>query len=335
MEVEWFNIPGYPDYWITRNSEIKRILKDGRHEKLSPREEYGSMKVGIFNEQKVRSNFTVQKFMAMTFFGYSVNDDRKIDHINGNRLDNRLENLTLKNATAKAPAANPRGYGTSSKKIWRVNPSTNERVLYDSVSDAITWVINNDPTIVINGKVENFITNNRKHINSSIDNNTTCFGYKWEYENNNIPQDDELWMATIYPGYEVSNYGSVRGPNKTPTKGHKSSVGSMVTDINGHKRTIHNLVAAAFMDVGDKDVRHKDGDKTNNRIDNLELVEHVSNLDTSKKITQYDLQMNVIEVFDSITAASNKLNINRKDISKCCSGNIDSVGQFIFKTADV
>jgi hypothetical protein len=335
MAAEIHEIPGFSNYGIDTNGNLKRKLKTGQYENITPKEEHGSLKIALTNDQKTRNNFTVQKFMAITFLGLNPEEKVTIEHINGNSLDNRLENLNIKNIQVKAPAANPRGYGTSSKKIWRVNPATNERVLYDSVSDAITWVINNDPTIVINGKVENFIINNRKHINSSIENNTTCFGYKWEYENNNIPQDDEVWMVTIYPGYEVSNYGSVRGPNKTSTKGHKSSVGSMVTDINGHKRTIHNLVAAAFMDVGDKDVRHKDGDKTNNRIDNLELVEHVSNLDTSKKITQYDLQMNIIEVFDSITAAANKLNINRKDISKCCSGNIDSVGQFIFKTADV
>jgi hypothetical protein len=332
MEDDWFNIPGYPDYWLTKNGEIKRILKDGRHEKLTPREEYGSMKIGIFNEQKIRSNYTVQKYMAITFLEYSPNDDKKIDHVNGNRLDNRLENLTITSANVKAISATPRGYGTTSKKIQMIDPVTNEKLqLHDSVSDAIKWIIKNNPNIVISGKVENFISNNRKYINNAAINNIPCFEYYWEYETTIVDHADEIWIKTIHVGYDVSNYGYVRGPNKLPTNGHKTSVVSLVTEINGRSVTIHNLVAEAFMNVGNLDVKHKDGDKTNNHIDNLELINHITNLDNSRKIIQYDLELNPIGTFDSMAAAAEKLNLNRREINKCCLGDTDSVGEFIFK----
>ena len=43
---------------------------------------------------------------------------------------------------------------------------------------------------------------------------------------------------------------------------------------------VHHLVAIAFLGepLGDQEVNHKDGDKTNNRLDNLEYVTHRENM---------------------------------------------------------
>ena len=63
------------------------------------------------------------------------------------------------------------------------------------------------------------------------------------------------------------------------------------------------------------------------------LIEKIKNTEkeTKKKICQYDLDGNLIKIWDSITEASKLLNINRCSISDCCRGKTKKVKCFIFK----
>ena len=51
----------------------------------------------------------------------------------------------------------------------------------------------------------------------------------------------------------------------------------------------------------------------------------------SKKIIQYDKQMNIIKIWDYIRQASESLNIDESAISKCCRGKLKSTGGYIWK----
>jgi hypothetical protein len=90
----------------------------------------------------------------------------------------------------------------------------------------------------------------------------------------------EIWKPCFnYENkYEVSNYGKIR---KIKTKreliGHISSQGyrrvSLSKDNKNTNRSIHRLVIQSFFgDSPDKVVNHKNGIKTDNRIENLEWV---------------------------------------------------------------
>lgn len=97
--------------------------------------------------------------------------------------------------------------------------------------------------------------------------------------------------------YQVSNLGNVRSVDRTIVykDGHKVfyagkmmakrinkkhgyvNVGLM-KDNKSYAKNIHAIVAEAF--IGERhgmDVNHKDGDKTNNRVENLEYVSHKEN----------------------------------------------------------
>jgi hypothetical protein len=65
-----------------------------------------------------------------------------------------------------------------------------------------------------------------------------------------------------------------------------------------------------------------------NLIDN---VYSYSNLSNTKKIIQYDLQMNKIKEFNSQKEASKQLNISYTSINKCCLNKQKTAGRFIFK----
>lgn len=89
---------------------------------------------------------------------------------------------------------------------------------------------------------------------------------------------EEIWKRipiSQFPDYEVSNFGRVRRGKfiRKPVATHS---GYLEVKLYNHCRHrgyfIHRLVAMAFLPNEDLslDVNHIDGNKTNNRVDNLE-----------------------------------------------------------------
>lgn len=96
---------------------------------------------------------------------------------------------------------------------------------------------------------------------------------------------EEIWKPIGYEGYEVSNLGRVKSYKYNKINGkimkpYKNTKGYLQIDlqIDGRKRenrvhlSVHRLVAIAFIPNPDNlpQVNHKDEDKTNNCVDNLE-----------------------------------------------------------------
>ena len=111
----------------------------------------------------------------------------------------------------------------------------------------------------------------------------------------------EIWRNVVgYEGiYEVSNYGFIRTHKDkvTYTEMHKirhwkQRVLKQKTDKNGYKRvslwlngkektwSVHRVVATAFLDKdGSNDIiNHKDGNPSNNNVDNIEWCDYRHNL---------------------------------------------------------
>lgn len=135
--------------------------------------------------------------------------------------------------------------------------------------------------------------------------------------------------------YEVSNLGNVRNkktgrilkPGAYGATGYKQVNISIVSEGGkSRKRYIHRLVAQAFVENPDKkrEVDHINGNKLDNRAENLEWVTSsenqkrrhaLGNIKTShRKIGRFDLNNNLIEEFDSILEAANKMGVKRNAI---------------------
>lgn len=156
-----------------------------------------------------------------------------------------------------------------------------------------------------------------------------------------------------YPTYKVSNEGKVLNVKSNKVlKGTITSygyVGVSLKNNDGIKNMkVHRLVAAAFLDNWDPSlqVNHKDLNKSNNYIENLEMMtasennlhayELLGNRKSKiKRIDQFDKDGNYITTFKSIADAArsfpDKLFVAaQSNISKCCNGKSKSSYGYIF-----
>lgn len=152
----------------------------------------------------------------------------------------------------------------------------------------------------------------------------------------------EIWKdIEEYENYQVSNLGKIR-------KIYKSGKIKMLKPIetkNGYLRVrlskkgnvknrfIHRLVAEAFLGKSNLSVNHRDENKKNNNIENLEFMTIRKNIQYSKckKIAQYNLNGNLIKEWESSAEVERLLMIPNSDIIACCRNKRKTAGGYIWR----
>lgn len=146
-------------------------------------------------------------------------------------------------------------------------------------------------------------------------------GYK-KYDERKI--DGEEWKTFRDSVYQVSNFGRVRNTKTNKIlKGNKTDCEYIRVDIQLPKQKrrkflVHQLVYECFISPEYDIINHKDGNKTNNNVENLESVSHKENLQKAanetnawnfRKVAQYDLEGNYIQTFANASAAARYIGI--------------------------
>lgn len=184
---------------------------------------------------------------------------------------------------------------------------------------------------------------------------------------------NEVWKdIPNYEGYyQVSNLGRVKSLKRIiirrdgkpylqkekilqPIRNHKGYCQCFLTiNFKGNSKAIHRLVAETFIPNPNNlsQVNHKDGNKENNCVDNLEWITNYDNMQhsiktglrdvkkitdklkvvNSRKIIQYDLDGNFIKQYNSISNAEKELHIPNQNIVKVCQGKRRTAHNFIFR----
>jgi hypothetical protein len=204
-----------------------------------------------------------------------------------------------------------------------------------------------------NMKISNKKQDNDDNPNNIINNNNN--------QNNNDIQENLNNEITInnfkgkkisnYPDYLVSKEGQVYS-----TKSNKIKIAEInqtgycrieiLNTIGKKKFYIHRLVAEAYIPNPNNydQVNHKDLNKHNNKVENLEWCNGAMNMkhnadnkpDNSRIVNQFDLldETKIIGTYNSIKEASEKTQINNTSIIHCCSGKYKKAGGYIWKYAN-
>lgn len=160
----------------------------------------------------------------------------------------------------------------------------------------------------------------------------------------------EIWKIVPDTNYAVSNIGNLKNIKMDKLCNLPQKCGYISTGIKFPEITtkLHVLVAKTFIpnnDIGKTQVNHKDGNKLNNCVDNLEWVSPSENVkhavdngllqNIKRGVTQYDLKGNMIETYESLKQAKEKTNIDDGGICKVCKGKRKTAGGFIWKFTDI
>ena len=98
-----------------------------------------------------------------------------------------------------------------------------------------------------------------------------------------LHSNKEIWkIIDGYSDYAISNFGRIKNIRKNKIrKSTKGNNGYMYVTLylnkKTHSKTVHRLVAIHFLKNKREQVNHKDGNKTNNKIENLEWVTRSEN----------------------------------------------------------
>ena len=155
----------------------------------------------------------------------------------------------------------------------------------------------------------------------------------------------ETWRdVNGYDGsYQISNYGNVKSFN-----------GYLFVTLYKNGKTkhylIHRLVAEAFIPNpnGLPEINHKDENKENNSVENLEWCDRSYNMtynnrhrkvgkklhnrkDKSKIVCKYDLNNNLIAIYPSASEAARQNSVAASNIVQCCKGGFTLKGKWINK----
>lgn len=164
--------------------------------------------------------------------------------------------------------------------------------------------------------------------------------------------ENEVWKTMKeHSNYEVSSLGRIK--NKTTGRIRKTSINNkgyeqFVVYINKKPKSfyVHRVVANNFLKKNSNlmEVNHKDENKLNNCVDNLEWCDSCYNLHYGTrieriinkkkpyyiKIIQKDKDRNIIKIWKNIDEIVCNTNYNKSNIYKCCQGKLKTAYGYIW-----
>lgn len=316
---EWISLAsiGFPSYSVSNYGDVRNDKR--KYSVVQTPDLAGYRRVCLSHANKKKQNF-VHKLVAMFFIGQPKKGE-SVDHIDRNRTNNCVSNLRW---------LDPKG---QSKNSTRSKDSCGKRPVnqYDMKGKFLaTWnsiVEASKATGTNSGSISRSCSNKYNHGG----------GFLWKY----VDEKDiegEIWKKVHYEDCQpimASNKGRFIQNNGQKRCGHFKA-GYFIVSIKSLKTgkfrdlRAHRVIIAAFQGESELVVNHKDGNKTNNNLENLEYLTQRNNVLHAIKIGLVTnlkpgsraviiTDKNGVETFhESFLAAGKALKVSRRIVSKMC-----------------
>lgn len=249
-------------------------------------------------------------------FNKTIPDGHHVDHINGNKGDNRLANLQ---------PVSPQHHA---RKTARDHPSRGSKIALarmipilriDSAGNTKQYASLREGQEDTPGSCMPGIS-----VASRSNNTISHAGYKWA-QAQPVKEEGEIWASPFLPKWRpltVSTSGRVQLPKGPMTKGHEDGRGYLRIGHKGQKVYVHTLVCATFL--GQKpdamsSVDHIDGCTRNNNLNNLRWAsktQQANNTKANRCIAGLDVASGRVTKWKGVTAASRALRTSTDSINR-------------------
>lgn len=218
-------------------------------------------------------HFYVHRLVAVAFLGFPDPLAWQVHHKDSNKSNNHVENLEYVTPAQNVslsysnPTRGSAGRGLSMPVMWRAVGSQ-------------SW--QTSPSMVVAARhagVSIASLHKSCYENIPVRGFEFCLAKLAEQE----PVEGEVWRqmldprtGTAVPGRMVSSFGRLHFANGRISTGHQGENGYHTTKVSSRVEYLHRLVTFAFLGPPPTQkhihVNHKDYDKSNNAVDNLEYV---------------------------------------------------------------
>lgn len=322
----WKNIPNFSKYQAStlgqiRNKKTQNIFKQTI--------KFNSCRVGLINNSGLHKTAEIQIFIAMAFLR-KPNKDEIINHIDGVKTNNKLENLRIVTRSFARKDALKRGLiisKTKTSQIYKCDSDTKEIIeTYNSAEIA-----------------------GQKHGLSKVGILYRCKqgregksvkGFLWlNHKNIHIKVDNEIWKKFRKSTYIVSNHGHIKNDKDNFLKiSFLKNYGRVKLVFKNQTQKhfeISRLVAEVFIPNPKNlpEVDHIDGNPRNNNVENLRWVTKKDNVRFAKAVSidQLTLDNEFIKTWSCLQDA---VNIYGKGVSACVNGRYSFAKGFKWRYTD-
>ena len=311
---------------------------------------YGTLRQSGYRIVNIQGNVSrVHRLVARAFHGPPLGEAAwEVNHIDGNRSNNRLDNLewvTPSQNVRHSYANLPRQSSIPSRhRPALIRPiGSQEWTRFSSVK--LASEARGQPYAMLYGRCRR---------NARVD------GYEYsmapvqpaEYPGEDWKQMKCPRTGLLVEGREVSSWGRIKSKRGNVYFGYLRKDGYYCTQITGRRQQeyVHRLVVASFLGLppspDHSQVNHKDGNKSNNAVENLEYVTPAQNSahrsanlkgphPTSKAVLSR--RYGTTEKWThhpSQKIAAESLNLHQGDISRCARGEQKQTGGYEFRFAE-
>ena len=294
------------------------------------------------------TSWPVHRVVMIAFQGFpEIQNEWLVHHRDGNRSNNRLDNLEWASRSQNATYY----YQTLTEKVCR--PSLSKPVAWRKLG-AKKWETSSSISLAAEqlGISHSAVSNCCRGLSSVSGfemrfqdvGPTLLDGEEWR------PMLDPISLSKV-PGRQVSSLGRITSRRGSTYKGCLNQVGYYITGVFKQNHFVHRLVALSFFGPPPSDrplVNHKDLDKGNNAIENLEYVSMAENVKHFHANAVREGKLNTKPIWSqrvgsngewtwhpSVASAATALLVCPSAVTKCIRGRYKQSGGYEFCLADV